>query len=278
MAMTVKVGDVVKLNDTEWSYEGKHTAGHVGVVTAIHPMPDPFDNGQWVNIDGEVGAPFWNPVRNMSMLGDTGAILEDLDVQEGDVLVATVENEDESNELEVGKTYTAHANDCGCCFHAVDDDGNAFYHYDDDYWFLNLSALKREYQTVPELSAEPLPFPVFLDEAEVVELPAPVYPEYDDMDDAAKGALLLAAHEGKTIQFLSKMDGGWIDDGSFDPAENFAYRVKPQALIDAENAVTAAYDNVVSLRDAMDQMQARLDDAEVAHAAANDLVKSLEAA
>ncbi|CAH9012351.1 putative coil containing protein [Vibrio phage 464E53-1] len=289
MAMTVKKGDVVKLNERYWSYQGKHTAGHIGVVTAIHGSLDPRGGHQWVNVDDEEGAPFWIPVTTMSMVESNPMLLEDIadagDSRNGDVLVAHRDNDDEANSLEAGDLYTLSLDDCGCCGHAVSEDGDNYYPSTDDYWFINLSALKRKYQSdAVEPSAEVIPYPtaIFLDEA--VE-PAPDHPKYEDMDNAAKGAILLAAHEGKMIQFMSNMGNVWVDDTSFDPSENFAYRVKPQALIDAEEALNAATSNVISLADvrdeaneAADRANAALAAAELEEASANDTVEVLRAA
>jgi len=278
MAMKVKVGDVVRLNEAQWSYQGKHTAGHVGVVTAIHEMLDPMGGHQWVNLDDEEGAPFWNPVTNMTMLADRGMLLEEIisssSSSNGDILVATRENDEEDNRLEVGGLYTLMLEGCGCFGHAECMDGEEFFSWGGDYWFVNLSAMKREYDR-SESSAEVVPFPVFLDEAVAT---APKYPEFEDMDDVAKGAILLAAHEGKTVQFLSKMGGGWVDDMSFDPSENFAYRVKPQELIDAEEALNAAASNVVSLREAADAAHAALEAGELSYKEAREVIETLQAA
>lgn len=250
MAMTVKTGDVVKVTDTSgYGYQGNHTAGHVGVVTALHSFVR-ADGSQCVNIDDEKGAPFWIVPKGYSMLEDTAMLLEDITdadgSRDGDVLVAHKDNEDGSNSLETGDLYTLHLDSCGCCGHAESENGYALYPSSDDYWFINLSALKRQYQTsddtFPALFPEPAP---------VVALPVPVHPKYNDMTDEAKGAILLASHENRTVQFMSPSGGYWVDDMTFDPAENFAYRVKTQALIDAESRMLSAIDNVYSLEDAL---------------------------
>ena len=289
MAMTVKKGDVVKLNENHWTYRGKHTAGHIGVVTAIHDMLDPRGGHQWVNVDDEEGAPFWIPVTTMSMVANSndGVLLEDLILEDGDVLVATDENEWAA--ITAGNTYPISYRDrgCGCChvFMFKDDDGDWMEAADDDFYFINLSALKREYQFDAVPTAEVFEFPtaIFLDEG--VERIAPLNPKYDDMNNAAKGAILLAAHEGKMIQFISNLSNVWVDDTSFDPSENFAYRVKPQELIDAEEALNAAESNVVSLvevrdaaHEAADEANAALAAAEFDHASAKDTVEALKAA
>ncbi|QZI92317.1 hypothetical protein PODOV025v1_p0020 [Vibrio phage PS32B.6] len=298
MAMTVKKGDVVKLDDNHWSYQGNFTAGHIGVVTAIHGALDPRGGHQWVNIDDEKGAPFWIPVTTMSMVADEGTLFEDMfeDMQDGDALIAVKRNE-EYNHLEAGETFTAYVNDCSCCFHFYDSDGDAQHCWDDNFYFINLSALKREYQSsAVEPSVETVPYPEGMFDPFTldvgVERIAPLSPKYDDMDNAAKGAILLAAHEGKTVQFMSPSGGFWVDDMSFDPSENFAYRVKPQELIDAEEALNAAASNVVSLEDARDKADsevslaesraemARADwaSADLEYASAKDTVEALRAA
>ncbi|CAH9012424.1 putative coil containing protein [Vibrio phage 409E50-1] len=289
MAMTVKKGDVVKLNERHWSYQGKHTAGHIGVVTAIHGTLDPRGGHQWVNVDDEEGAPFWIPVTTMSMVANSndGVLLEDLILEDGDVLVATDENEWAA--ITAGNTYPISYRDrgCGCChvFMFKDDDGDWMEAADDDFYFINLSALKREYQSdaVPTAEVFEFPTPIFLDEG--VERIAPLNPKYEDMDIAAKGAILLAAHEGKMIQYMSPSGGFWVDDMSFDPSENFAYRVKPQELIDAEEALNAAASNVVSMREAVDaadrehtMASAALAASELDYASVKDTVEALKAA
>ena len=287
MAMTTKVGDVVRLDSREWSYGGNFTAGHIGVVSAIHPSPDPLGGHQWVNLDGESGQPNWNPVTNMTMVADEGTLFEDMfeDMEHGDTLVAVKRNED-YNHLEVGKAFTALENDCGCCFHFEDSDEDPQYHWDDNFYFINLSALKREYQTddapVEVAVSGAMADVLFLDED--VET-APVHPKYDDMDNAAKGAILLAAHEGKIVQFMSALGNVWVDDTSFAPSENFAYRVKPQELIDAEEALNAAESNVVSLMDARNEANAAAErahsawvSADLEYASVKDSVVALRAA
>lgn len=291
MAMTTKVGDVVRLDSDYWSYRGNFTAGHIGVVTAIHGMLDPRGGHQWVNIDDEEGAPFWIPVTTMSMVADEGTLFEYMfeDMEHGDTLVAVKRNED-SNHLEVGKSFTALENDCGCCFHFEDSDGDDQFHRDDNFYFINLSAAKRDAEPVTMAEVIPYPTAIFLDEG--VERIAPPTPKYDDMDNAAKGSILLAAHEGKMIQFMTRSGGFWVDDTSFDPSENFAYRVKPQELIDAEEALNAATSNVVSLEDArvaassavdtavevFDTVRSNLATAEFDLASARDTVEALNAA
>jgi len=50
-----------------------------------------------------------------------------------------------------------------------------------------------------------------------------------DMTDAEKGALLLAAHEGREIQ-LWHSRGGWVESVEFGAVEDIAYRVKPEPV------------------------------------------------
>lgn len=83
--------------------------------------------------------------------------------------------------------------------------------------------------------------------AEVIPFPTPIRTAFKDMSDAERGALLLAHHEGKEIQCWQTGNGnGAINTWWTVPSHrvNFeghaAYRVKPQALIDAENALSAA--------------------------------------
>lgn len=265
MSMKTKVGDVVRLDNTHWSYNGKLTAGHIGVVTALHPHSE--FGMTWINIDGEDGAPYWNPEGAFTVLGSTGTLFEDMfdDMRDGDALVATDRND---NHLQVGTVYTALTNDCGCCYHFEDEDGDEFYHYDDDFYFINLSAVMRDNSNVVafptavktvDIEADPM---FSLTTAAVVPIEPP---KYNDLDDEAKGALLLAHHEGKPIQYLSTVWNEWYDDTSFDPSENFTYRVKPQELIDAEADVEKARDNVVSMSEARDAMQVDLDDAYAAY-------------
>lgn len=290
MSMKTKVGDVVRLDSPHSSYRGNFTAGHIGVVTAIHAANDPWGGHQWVNLDGESGSPLWNPVTNMTMIANSndGVLFEEMfeDMREGDTLVATLENDD-NNQLSAGETYTAVANDCECCFHFLDSDGDRQHNWDDDFWFINLSALKRDAE--PVTMAEVIPFPSEMfdpfDLDAGVERIAPLNPKYDDMDNAAKGAILLAAHEGKMIQFMSNSGGFWVDDTSFDVSENFAYRVKPQELIDAEEALNAATSNVVALAEARDVATdvasaaiAAYSSAEFDLASAKDTVEALNAA
>ncbi|AUR99366.1 coil containing protein [Vibrio phage 1.264.O._10N.286.51.F2] len=264
MSMTTKVGDVVRLDSPHGSYRGKFTAGHIGVVTAIHAANDPFGGHQWVNLDDESGAPLWNPTTNMTTVEANSMLLEDVinsaDSRDGDVLVAHHDNDNEFNGLEAGDLYTLSLDSCGCCGYAVDEDGDMRHASDDDFWFVNLSATKRNAEPVTMAEVIPYPTAIFLDEG--VERIAPPTPKYDDMDNAAKGSILLAAHEGKVIQFMSRSGGFWVDDTSFEPSENFAYRVKPQELIDAEEALNAATSNVVSLEDARDKADSEVSLAE----------------
>lgn len=53
---------------------------------------------------------------------------------------------------------------------------------------------------------------------------------WSEMTDAEKGALLLAAHQGKAIQFHDR-DGTWLTGRPSWPSwqDDFAYRVKPKA-------------------------------------------------
>lgn len=267
MSMKTKVGDVVRLDTTHWSYNGKLTAGHIGVVTALHPHSE-FGK-TWINIDGEDGAPHWNPEDTFTVLESEGTLFEDMfdDMRAGDALVATNRND---NHLQVGTVYTALTNDCGCCYHFEDEDGDEFYHYDDDFYFINLSAVMRDTTVVSlDIEADPM---FSLTTAAVVPIEPP---KYDDLSDEAKGALLLAHHEGKTIQYLSTVWDEWYDDNSFDPSENFTYRVKPQELIDAEADVEKARDTVVSLSEARDAMQVDLD---AAYAAYRDVANAMDTA
>ena len=49
---------------------------------------------------------------------------------------------------------------------------------------------------------------------------------WHDMTPEEKGALLLAAHEGRTVQ-LWHVRGGWVDSVEFGAVDFIAYRVKP---------------------------------------------------
>lgn len=271
MSMKTKVGDVVRLDTTHWSYSGNLTAGHIGVVTALHPHSE-FGK-TWINIDGEDGAPHWNPEDTFTVLESEGTLFEDMfdDMRAGDVLVAT----DRNTELDAGKTYIALENDCGCYYHFEDEDGDEFYHFDDDYFFINMSAVMRDNSNVvafPTVDIETDPmFSLTTAGAVVSTEPS----KYDDLSDEAKGALLLAHHEGKTIQYLSTVWDEWYDDNLFDPSENFTYRVKPQELIDAEADVEKARDTVVSLSEARDAMQVDLD---AAYAAYRDVANAMDTA
>lgn len=276
MSMKTKVGDVVRLDTTYWSYSGKLTAGHIGVVTALHPHSE-FGK-TWINIDGEDGAPHWNPEDTFTVLESTGTLFEDMfdDMRDGDVLVATSENY--SSRLTVGNTYTAHAEDCGCCFYFEDDNDNETYCSSDDFFFINLSAVMRDNSNVVafptdvktvDIEADPM-FSLTTAGAVVSVEPS----KYDDLNDEAKGALLLAHHEGKPIQYLSTVWNEWYDDNSFDPSENFAYRVKPQELIDAEADVEKVRDNVISMSEARDAMQDELDAAYLAYSEASEAMNA----
>lgn len=268
MSMKTKVGDVVRLDTTHWSYSGKLTAGHIGVVTALHPHSE-FGK-TWINIDGEDGAPHWNPEETFTVLESEGTLFEDMfdDMRAGDALVATDRND---NHLQVGTVCTALTNDCGCCYHFEDEDGDEFYHYDDDFYFINMSAVMRDTVVVSlDTEADPM-FSLTAAPAVVSAEPS----KYNDLNDEAKGALLLAHHEGKPIQYLSTVWNEWYDDTSFDPSENFTYRVKPQELIDAEADVEKARDNVVSMSEARDAMQVDLD---AAYAAYLDVANAMDTA
>ena len=58
---------------------------------------------------------------------------------------------------------------------------------------------------------------------------------WQDMTDAEKGALLLAAHEGKEIECQQNSDGSWlVIDGCRFNADGAPYRIKPEPKRDVE--------------------------------------------
>lgn len=50
---------------------------------------------------------------------------------------------------------------------------------------------------------------------------------WGDMTDAEKGALLLAHHEGKEIEYYGEIDGGWALIPNPNWYDNIPYRIKP---------------------------------------------------
>lgn len=54
---------------------------------------------------------------------------------------------------------------------------------------------------------------------------------WKDMTPEGKGALLLASHEGKTLQYWKRGTGGWEDCLSVVIHENECYRVKPEPVV-----------------------------------------------
>ena len=54
---------------------------------------------------------------------------------------------------------------------------------------------------------------------------------WKDMTPEEKGALLLASHEGKTLQYWKRGSGGWEDCLSVVIHESEYYRVKPAPVI-----------------------------------------------
>lgn len=256
MAMQVNKGDVVRLDNPISTYRGKFSAGHIGVVTALPP----FDN-DYANLDDEVGAPFWNRTEGMTVL--SGDLFENLfyDMANGDTLVATQDSSD--GEVSKGTHYTAIMADCGCCFEFEDDNGETVDHMENNFYFVNLSAERRKSST-----AEVIPFPT-----PVKVAPTP----WADMDDTAKGMLLLAKHEGTPYQYYSPFSEKWFDDDD-DFEGEFAYRIKPQALIDAENNVKALATNVVDFRTAFEKAESELSEAVAALDAAREEEAALKAA
>lgn len=54
---------------------------------------------------------------------------------------------------------------------------------------------------------------------------------WKDMTPEEKGALLLASHEGKTLQYWKRGTGGWEDCLSVVIHEHEYYRVKPKPVV-----------------------------------------------
>lgn len=54
---------------------------------------------------------------------------------------------------------------------------------------------------------------------------------WKDMSREEKGALLLASHEGKTLQYWKRGTGGWADCLSVAIYEHEYYRVKPEPVV-----------------------------------------------
>ena len=55
---------------------------------------------------------------------------------------------------------------------------------------------------------------------------------WKDMSPEEKGALLLASHEGKTLQYWKRGSGGWEDCRSVAIHEHETYRVKPKPVVE----------------------------------------------
>lgn len=55
---------------------------------------------------------------------------------------------------------------------------------------------------------------------------------WKDMSREEKGALLLASHEGKTLQYWKRGTGGWADCLSVAIYEHEYYRVKPEPVVE----------------------------------------------
>ena len=62
-----------------------------------------------------------------------------------------------------------------------------------------------------------------------------------DMTDAEKGALLLAFHEGKVIEYWRRGSGGWGSCSSAGIYDNGAYRVRPEPKVATHTHVVFAH-------------------------------------
>lgn len=58
---------------------------------------------------------------------------------------------------------------------------------------------------------------------------------WKDMTDEEKGALLLAHHEGKIIEYYTKVNPEWVKVYNPPWCDNYAYRVKPGAVIKSDS-------------------------------------------
>lgn len=257
MADKVNVGDVVRLDKVNWSYDGKFKEGDVAVVRDYYNA----ENKDWVNLGDEIGAPHYIRIDGLSVL--TGVDFEDLDdVREGDTLLATTQNKGLDTYITAGDEYVAEALPCGCCYSFRDDCGDLVDPSDDVYYFVNVSA---ELRSTAEVEVE----------APALEAYSPL--TWNEMSDAAKGLLLLAAHEGATIQYYSPLSKMWFDDEDWGDG-SFAYRVKPEALVEAEQKVSDSMLVLTSLRAAVNETTNNLNAHEVSHQALLDELKTLRAA
>lgn len=78
---------------------------------------------------------------------------------------------------------------------------------------------------------------------------------WGEMTNAEKGELLLADHEGRTIQ-LWHTRGGWVDSVEFGAVEDIAYRIKPKPV---RETVTLRSE-VAGLREAIDYITKVIND------------------
>lgn len=66
-----------------------------------------------------------------------------------------------------------------------------------------------------------------------------------DMTDVEKGALLLAAHEGRGLEYWRRGSGGWATCSSAGIYDNEAYRIRPEPKVKAVEFRVQIYENGV---------------------------------
>ena len=72
--------------------------------------------------------------------------------------------------------------------------------------------------------------------AEWTDTPTDTTPTWGEMTDAEKGAMLLARFEGKELEYYGNGMNVWYKDHGFCFMRNFAYRIKPEPLVETVTA------------------------------------------
>lgn len=226
MAMSVEKGDFISITPeskdlrTRFGYVGKMKPNMIAKVGRVAVTNHNF------RVEGEEdGMGTWLNPRHVDVLEPT--TLQHISDETHSHVLAVEDGDD----ITAGKMYKLERDFC-------DDLG--FYDDDGDFrdgWHIKLIPVTQEQYDATHGIVAPAPV-VEAPTAEVIPFPTPIRTKFSDMSDAERGALLLAHHEGKTIQyfeqgFLQK----WAEGEVITWNPRAIYRVKPQALIDAEKEV-----------------------------------------
>lgn len=243
----VNVGDVVKVTmsnsdmQDKNGYRGELDKGMVTTIRTLYPDNSYLvanDREEEFNLGTEEGAPFWMKKSFFEVLEETP--FEDENLEIGQVWAYL---NDKDKAFTKGKLYEVVPATCSCCTYGIvaDAGGRPCTPRDSLTGFALVT-------DAPVAEVEDLP--------PVLTAVSPL--TFDNMSDDERGMLLLDQHEGKTMQYFHTFAEGWLDMDSEEFDGGTAYRTKPQALIDAEDAFKTATARTETLKGELEALAATL--------------------